>query len=507
VAIRRVKKSNGASKYLGRNKAEEIKELPQHLVEKVLFHFFPDEIQKFRDKYFHNKKWYNIGNELRKHIKLHANCFLNDNLLAALYVCESKEWHYFKYNFVYQWSEKYEELPPAAFGLKHDLVDEITEKLKSRLTPFSWISLTNDKSEVQVPFVPMYFLCKWQLNCSIQALKKGRDSNEYDKLINKGMKCSNTWIEIDAGALKQRAYNTSIYSSMNLPKSYRLHPLGENSCIITSLINAMHYINDIKARDILVGNISKSLSHDEYGQHANTRRGFCAVVMNDEVMGYITKTLHHFDILKNRSMWPRICVLKGSDEGINHAVTVVEDYIFDGNTHVALPLMKENLDWCCACDGSPDVKFVNLFHAYRFIKTNPSSQFLLRGKDKIKHAYETALQCWTSIGNFPILERLRHVENKIIETTDIIGTVRDMMKSKPFSYRPITINDVEDIMTYGANTCPVIALLNGVHSFYHTVICAYGNVLFHGDLRCICPRKIFRQFVLVVAMTPLFKSR
>jgi len=425
------------------------------------------------------KKWCILDSEVKEHIEVHATCFLNDRLLQALHLCESKEWQYLNFNFRYCWVQRNEPLPSTCL-MRHSLVDQLTKDIKISGKPYAWISLTNNKNAIEVPFVPLYFLKKWELTCVMHS--ENGNSNEFDEILNKSKKHANTWIEIDAGAAKQRSNKPTIDASIDVPLNYCIQPIGENTCILASLINAMHYMNDTRARDILVENIGKSISHGEYGKHSKTRRGFCAVIMNDFVTGYITKCLPHFDILNDRCIWPTLCILKGTDDGINHAITVVENFIFDGNSDVALPLTRENLDWCCASVDNPSASFDKVFHAYRFVKVKPSSQFLLRGNDKINHAFYTAFRCWTALGDNEALKLLQQVGTNINVSTDILGTIRDMMKNKPLSYRPISIANVNDVMMHGSRDTPVIVLLHSIHTFYYTVICALGGVLFHGDL-------------------------
>ena len=51
----------------------------------------------------------------------------------------------------------------------------------------------------------------------------------------------------------------------------------------------------------------------------------------------------------------------GTDGGLQHAVTVVDDLIFDSTQEVALKLNKESFDWICSDGGCSDV-----YAVYRF---------------------------------------------------------------------------------------------------------------------------------------------
>jgi hypothetical protein len=89
-------------------------------------------------------------------------------------------------------------------------------------------------------------------------------------------------VEIDAGASKS-IHN---YVEGGTPANYRVQPFGENSCIMTSLVNAFHYINDWEGRNKLLRKISVSIDYSKYSARAKKRRSFAAWVMNHCVKGY-----------------------------------------------------------------------------------------------------------------------------------------------------------------------------------------------------------------------------
>jgi len=78
----------------------------------------------------------------------------------------------------------------------------------------------------------------------------------------------------------------------------------------------------------------------------------------------------NIDILKDRSVFPTLCVLRGKDGGVNHAVTIVGDWIFDGNNSEALPLNQTSLDWCCSMENIK-VMYDGVHKAYRFFHHKP----------------------------------------------------------------------------------------------------------------------------------------
>jgi hypothetical protein len=130
----------------------------------------------------------------------------------------------------------------------------------------------------------------------------------------------------------------------------------EASCVITSLANALMYINDRKAAFHLIKQKHRCLETTRRLQFVSAELG---------KMGYRVTKIRNFDILGNTSKWPTVCGLTGSDGGRGHAVSVCGKLLFDGNVSHAMALTKENLNWCCE---APDVQveYVKVHLAYRF---------------------------------------------------------------------------------------------------------------------------------------------
>jgi hypothetical protein len=130
----------------------------------------------------------------------------------------------------------------------------------------------------------------------------------------------------------------------------------EASCVITSLANALMYINDRKAAFHLIKQKHRCLETTRRLQFVSAELG---------KMGYRVTKMIYFDVLSNTSKWPTVCGLTGSDGGRGHAVSVCGKVLFDGNVSHAMALTKENLNWCCA---APDVQveYVMVHLAYRF---------------------------------------------------------------------------------------------------------------------------------------------
>jgi hypothetical protein len=134
----------------------------------------------------------------------------------------------------------------------------VDDETKRNLEDHAWISLTNDKGKVELPVVPRFFISKWRKNCA--SIGIGNHNNELIELLKKAKDNCNNWVEIDAGASKSLS---EIHNHVEggTPANYQVQPFGENSCIMTSLVNAFHYINDWEGRNKLLRKISVSINY------------------------------------------------------------------------------------------------------------------------------------------------------------------------------------------------------------------------------------------------------
>jgi hypothetical protein len=70
----------------------------------------------------------------------------------------------------------------------------------------------------------------------------------------------------------------------------------------------------------------------------------------------------------DKSLYPTVVQLMAKDGGVEHAVTIVGEWIFDSNFQEALPLSTHALDFLCAPDGEENVQgwFQEVYHGFRF---------------------------------------------------------------------------------------------------------------------------------------------
>jgi len=207
-----------------------------------------------------------------------------------------------------------------------------------------YISL-QDGDKRKVDYVPKYFLFLW---------RKQVTDEEMDTLMKNAWKRPNKWVNVQEGRCRctsaiPRTLEIVSYENKFLQNS-------EATCVITSLANAMMYINDTDAANTL-------MDHKELSLATTRRLQFVANLMNK--LHYNVIKLNQFDILSNTSRWPTVCGLTGSDGGTTHAVTVCGEVLFDSNTKIALKLNRENLNWSCGAEGV-SVEYVNVHLGYRF---------------------------------------------------------------------------------------------------------------------------------------------
>jgi hypothetical protein len=141
-------------------------------------------------------------------------------------------------------------------------------------------------------------------------------------------------------------------------------------------MNAFHYINDYQARDEIFEKMAISLDYTKISAMSHSRSTFAAYIVNQTILGYKVNKTPNFNVLEDRSMWPTLCVLESTSEISIHAITTMENFIFDSNLTAAIDLSKESLDWFCSTNLSKG-QFKRVQVAYRFINSKPSCVTIL----------------------------------------------------------------------------------------------------------------------------------
>jgi hypothetical protein len=265
-----------------------------------------------------------------------------------------------------------------------------------------------------------------------------------------------------------------------LPNSYRVQPQGQYSNVFNTLANALHYINDHEGRDKVLDHLQASLNYEEYEKTSKTQLGYAAHVMNKEVKGYNIKSYNNFDILLDRSIWPTLCMLKGSETGVYHAVTVVENYIFDSNNPTAIHLTKENLDNLCKAEYDSSITFIKVQQAYRFIKNNPNTHYFLRTTMKYRYALNAMIQCFTHLDNTNVVQSIIQHDPETMIGKDILGIVKNILMTKKHGFQTTKITCMNEIYQRYKGCYPVIALLHIKNTFHYSILCMIDGLIFNG---------------------------
>ena len=455
----------GRLRYYGKNAEGTVDEIYEGLLSKTLFRFYTSEFISIK---LEKKKWHRLSTEVKKYINHHGRCYADNEIYSNFFKAENKEWQYIKFN---TWNQR----RPAPDDPAYELVDK--KKDKGQKDTY-WISFTNDKLKVEIQMVPFYFLRRWELFCDQEKLEG--QPNEFTNVIHQARDFCNQWTEIPQGSYRRNFFEVEM-DKRHLPKSFRVQQHGEHSCIFNSLANSLHYINDHKGRDEVLSKLEQSLQYAEFRNVSKTRKSFAAYVMNFCVKGYQTEILTKFDILSDRSMWPTLCVLKGSDGSTNHAVTVVEDFIFDSNNTYAMPLTAESLDWCCSGDEGEEVQFVGVHFAYRFKKHNPQPQLLLRQERKNQKALQAMIQSMLQLQDEVAVSLLQDYKYTLKPSDNVITLIREVLKSKALGYTPIRLKNIGHLMSWVAATKPTIFLLHATGTFNYAVFSSVGEVFFDGS--------------------------
>ena len=145
---------------------------------------------------------------------------------------------------------------------------------------------------------------------------------------------------------------------------FRQH--DNKTCVFKSMACALHYLDKHNAANAL----STLAVHTER-KHGKGLINYLYETMEAHVPEIAdgqkwntSKKLEKFDVMANISKYPTLLQLLGTDGGIQHAVTTVDNWIFDSAEEYALALTLENLNKCCG----PNVGLDKIWAAYRFEK-------------------------------------------------------------------------------------------------------------------------------------------
>ena len=163
--------------------------------------------------------------------------------------------------------------------------------------------------------------------------------------------------------------------------------LGQNSCAFASLSSCLHHLHYEKEAQLV-----NSYRIDYYNQSSKKE--------SHRIMEYIIDRIQHDDRFydfRSRYMWIKLksnynilesiveesdfrwVSLWSEDGSSNHAVSVVNNFIFDGNCTNALLLSQLSLDECCV-----DSNFVSIHKGFHFVLKNQNLNNSKNSKNRKK---------------------------------------------------------------------------------------------------------------------------
>jgi hypothetical protein len=194
-------------------------------------------------------KWCRLPQLMVRLICARGECYSSNEKFVAIDKLEQQEWAFIKFN---------------TYDRKQCLMNySLVDCTKDFLSGSCHVSLRNSSRKNVVTFVPKYFIYRWHHFCD--KYKDPKLGNELSYVLDNAMKSANKWVHIQAGRF--RILSGYISNNMrnedvpNLPLVYRVQHFGENSCVFSSLISALHYMNDYKTRDLLSDHAGISLCY------------------------------------------------------------------------------------------------------------------------------------------------------------------------------------------------------------------------------------------------------
>ncbi len=172
----------------------------------------------------------------------------------------------------------------------------------------------------------------------------GREETRSEVALNK-----RKWIPVPVGDSSSRAVSPHLVVNVRVR-----YEQGEGkTCLLRSLASAFHHLGQKHTGSVLASVAKKyaNVPADE-----QLKAAINAVKEHDNVYNKVDywkkeKALAKHDLIRDSNENPKLIVLRGCDGGVQHAVSVVGNIIFDSNKQKGLVISKQSLDWCCNCNG------------------------------------------------------------------------------------------------------------------------------------------------------------
>lgn len=284
----------------------------KHYVEDHLLYHFPGFIQEIRNRV---GEWYQKG-ELFQMIQLRGKTFSDEHMKKTYCDLLTIEWTHMKNN---------------------DTSNVLDISLKSE-GQRSEEEGSVIKEEKIIDHIPEYYIWRW-----ISALKRSNKESILFETLRTALKQTGQWIPIGKYPELKRP---NVERKHSIPPSYCIQSSKfKDRCMMRSLINAFFYIGDVSLVTMLKTKI-------DYFYQAGGEAPYVLRLLNEKC-GFNPRKIKvekedSLLFFNKRSGWPTLCILSSRNYGISHAITIVDDYIFDSTLPNAIPKSKENLHCCCS---------------------------------------------------------------------------------------------------------------------------------------------------------------
>ncbi len=192
-------------------------------------------------------------------------------------------------------------------------------------------------------------------------------SNEYLHKVMTEAVPTQRFLPVPVGLVNNNKEDPRIVAMPDAPVVQ--YPQGNNDyCVSHSLASCWHHYQ--ADRKHLGHNISQLQAHVQDLDHFKKK---LKCLLKDHEIVDIKE--NEFDPLKEHTDYPVLCVIRGDDGSVNHAVTFLRGWLYDANLALAQPVSQSILDWCCAS------KYVGVFKGFWFVPTS--------------HNIWSNLRCWT----------------------------------------------------------------------------------------------------------------
>ena len=470
------KKKDGKYSYYGCHEGyENIQEIYSKYMTDTLFENEQDLLKQLQSNENLNR-WCRLPKLMVRLIRSRGVCFSSNDKFIAYDKLEQQQWPFIRYN-----------TNDAEQQCAGD--NEIVDSSEEFVSGTAHISFGDANVQNLVDFAPKYFLYRW--HHAYEKSKTPEVGNVVSNLLLMAMEQPNTWVRVEAGRYRlSSTYSPEARARMgspSLPVVFRVQPPGEESCVFSSLVSAMHYLNDYKMRDMLSSYIQTSLCYRKMTavSESRSRDAFASKLMNQKGK-YKSSLMKNFDIFENQSMWPTLCILHSSDGGLSHAVTVVDTYIFDSTTYRAMVINRKNLDWCCGTDYY-EAKFVGVYKAYRFINASASTHILIRKKEDIVRAIRAFSCLFTALYDDAFCHELAKYESNYQLGTDFLVDINKKMAGKPYCYNNVKIQEKNFWKLLSNFPVVPMVLLLGYNAESYRLITTYDMMFYDGSMNSGLP--------------------